>query len=107
MRKKSKLPKWVIKAFRSGKECEDLCFVLVNIGVFYVLGILYLLVYDPIESKFIIKTAFLVAILIFLIIFDRWLIKKVTLLEILRKNAMTMYKNSKAEEDISKSKLEL
>ena len=104
MKEETKLPKWLIKTFENGKEREDLCFMLIYCVAFYLLGILFLFVYNPLgDGYFTLKIIISAIALILLIVFGYWLNKKVTLLEQLRKKTLDLYKKSKTENDIKKS----
>ena len=104
MKEETKLPKWLIKTFENGKEREDLCFMLIYCVAFYLLGILFLFVYNPLgDGHFTLKIIISAIAFILLIVFGYWLNKKVTLLEQLRKKTLDLYKKSKTENDIKKS----
>jgi len=106
--KSLKLPNWLIKSIQHGKEDDDLGSILVNIGVFYLLGVVALCVYSPFGSEYLaIEIICAVGILLLLIMFGYWLTGQVTLLDSLRKEALVLYSNSKTEEEVTQAHLRL
>jgi hypothetical protein len=103
-----RLPNWLIKSIQHGKENDDLGSILVNIGVFYLLGLVAFFVYSPFGSEYIaLQIICAVGILLLLAVFCFWLTGQVTLLDSLRKEALVVYKNSKTEEEINQAHLRL
>jgi len=102
--KSLRLPNWIIKSIQHGKEDDDLSSILVNIGVFYLLGLVAFFVYSPFGSEYV-TTEIICAIGIFLLLvmLGYWLTGQVTLLDSLRKEALVVYKNSKTEEEIAEA----
>ena len=91
-----RLPNWLIKSIQHGKENDDLGSILVNIGVFYLLGLVAFFVYSPFGSEYIaLQIICAVGILLLLAVFCFWLTGQVTLLDSLRKEALVANKNSK------------
>lgn len=106
--KSLRLPNWIIKSIQHGKENDELSSILVNIGVFYLLGLVAFFVYNPFGSEYL-TTEIICAIgvLLMLILFGYWITAQIALLDSLRKEALVVYKNSKTEDEIAKADLRL
>ena len=105
MRKKSlRLPRWIIKHIQHGKENEDLGSILVNLGVFYLMGLVAFFVYNPFGSEYL-TTEILCAIAILMLLarLGYWLTEQVALLDSMRKEAIICRRNSKTEKEIEES----
>lgn len=102
--KSLRLPNWIIKYIQHDEENEELNSLLLDIGVFYLLGIVVLCVYNPFGSEYLaIEIICAVGILLLLIMFGYWLTGQVTLLDSLRKEALVLYNNSKTEDDVAQA----
>ena len=103
-----RLPNWLIKSIQHGKENEDLCSIIVDIGVFYLLALVAFFVYNPFGSEHIaLQIICAIGILLLLAVFCLWLTGQIALLDSLRKEALVVYKNSKTEEEIAQAHLRL
>jgi len=96
--KSLRLPNWIIKSIQFGKENDDLGSIIVNLGVFYLMGLVAFFVYSPFGNEYL-TMEIICAIGVFFLIamFGYWLIGQVTLLDTLRKEAIILYKNSKTQ----------
>jgi hypothetical protein len=108
--KNLKLPNWVIKNIEYSKEDEELSFIVVNSGAFYMLGLVMFFVYNPFGKEYLateIICAIGIGILVTMVCL--WLVPQITLLDSLRKEAVISYKNSRTKEEKEKavSRLEL
>ena len=94
--KSLRLPNWIIKSIQFGKENDDLGSIIVNLGVFYLIGLVAFFVYSPFGTEYL-AMQIICAIGVFFLLgmFGYWLIGQVTLLDTLRKEAIVLYENSK------------
>lgn len=98
------LPTWIIKSIQHGKEDDDLGSILVNIGVFYLLGLVAFFMYSPFGDEYLfLQIICAIGVLLLLVAFGFWLTAQVTLLDSMRKEALVVYKNSKTEEEIAEA----
>ena len=109
MRKRSlKLPNWMIKSIEYGREDEELSFFVVNAVAFYLLGLVCFFVFNPLGKGFLaIKIICTAGIAILLALICLWIIAQVTLLTVLRKEAVISYKNSKTDKNRDNARLKL
>ena len=99
-----RLPNWLIKSIQYGKENEGLSSILVNIGVFYFMGLVIFFAYSPFENEYLsLEIICAIGIFLFLALFCYWLIGQVTFLDSLREEALVAYKNSKTEDEITQA----
>jgi hypothetical protein len=108
--KSLRLPNWIIKSIQFGKENDDLGSIIVNLGVFYLIGLVAFFVYSPFGTEYL-AMQIICAIGVFFLLgmFGYWLIGQVTLLDTLRKEAIVLYENSKTpkQEQEAISRLEV
>ena len=98
--KSLRLPNWIIKYIQHGEENEELNSLLLDIGIFYLLGFVVLSMYDPFGSDSLaLEIICEIAICPFLILLGYWLVVQVALLDSLRKEALILYKNSKTRKE--------
>ena len=106
--KSLRLPNWIIRSIQHGNEDCDLSSMLVNIGVFYLMGVVAFFFYAPFGSEHLfLQIICVIAVLLLLIVFGYWLTGQIALLDSLRKEALVLYKNSKTEKEIMDANLRL
>jgi hypothetical protein len=94
--KSLKLPNWLIKSIQHGKENEKLSSIFVDIGIFYLLGLVIFFACSSFGSEYLaIEIICTVGVLLLLVMFGCWLTGQVTLLDSLREEALVLYGNSK------------
>ncbi len=109
MKKKAlKLPNWIIKNIKYGKEDEELSSIVVNTVIFYLLGIVCFFVVSPFGKNYrSIEIICAIGIGILLAMLCFWIISQVALLDSLRKEAIISYRNAKTDKEIHSAHLKL
>ena len=98
--KRMKLPNWIIRTIHAGKEDEELSSIIVNCGVFYIIGVVCYFMFNPFSGKHLwVEITICIAVIIVLIAFIFWLTRQVAFLYLLRKEAFIMLKNAKTEKE--------
>jgi len=100
-----KLPHWITKSIHHGEEEDDICSIIVNMGVFYIIGVASFFVFVPFVKKYLFtEIVCAIIILVLVIALGFWLNSQVTLLYTLRCKALDKLKNAKNDEEIEKAK---
>ena len=104
-----KLPDSMVKEIEYGKEEENVYFIVVTIGAFYLLGLVsYFCAFKPFGKDYLVIElicAFVIAIILFILCY--WLISQGKILASLRKTAIISYKSAKTDQEIHDAHLKL
>lgn len=102
------VPNWIIKAFNSKNEDDDLSFWVASVIAFYFVGIVWSLKFIPFEILYIIIEIICIAITSALFVWlYHWVSDKVEILKTLRKEALLKYRDSETKKEKEDSLSEL
>lgn len=97
---KLKLPRWIIRDIKYGKEDEDFSAVVVGIISIYVVSAIAYFVYAPFGREYLVLELIIaITILAFIGISGVWLVSQVAYLVSLRKEALIRFEYSKTEKE--------
>ena len=103
-----KLPRWIIKKIKHGKEDEDFSAVVVGIISIYAVSAVAYFVYAPFGREYLVLELLIaITILAFIGISGVWLVSQVAYLDSLRKEALISFEHSKTIEEKKEAILRL
>jgi len=103
-----KLPRWIIKKIKHGKEDEDFSAVVVGIIFIYAVSAIAYFVYAPFGREYLVLELIIaITILASIGISGVWLVSQVAYLDSLRKEALISFEYSKTTEEREDATLRL
>ncbi len=95
-----KLPRWIIKKIKHGKEDEDFSALVVGLIFIYAVSAIAYFVYAPFGREYLnLEVIVAIAVLAFIAISGVWFVAQVTYLDSLRKEALISFEHSKTEKE--------
>ena len=95
-----KLPRWIIKKIKHGKEDEDFSALVVGLIFIYVVSTIAYFVYAPFGREHLnLEVVVAIAVFAFIVISGVWFVDQVTYLDSLRKDALISFEHPKTEEE--------
>ena len=103
-----KLPRWIIKKIKHGKEDEDFSAIMVGLIFIYVAVTIAYFVCAPFGREHLkLEVIVAIAVLAFIVISEIWLVSQIAYLDSLRKESLVSFKYSKTEEEKNEAALRL